>query len=66
MKKHGLLPVPYEQIASWEFGDFIFRCDWDVIASTTKIRQAGFHDVIDSTQMFIRLFEEFRARKVIP
>ncbi|GAA3894515.1 MULTISPECIES: SDR family oxidoreductase [Gibbsiella] len=66
VEKHNLLPVPYEQLAAWEFGDFIFRCDWDVIASTTKIRQAGFHDVVDSTEMFIRLFEEFRARKVIP
>jgi nucleoside-diphosphate-sugar epimerase len=64
--KHGLLRVPYEQIAAWAFGDFIFRCDWDVISSTTKIRQAGFHDVVDSTQMFLRLFETFRLRRVIP
>jgi nucleoside-diphosphate-sugar epimerase len=66
VEKHGLLPVPYAQIASWAFGDFIFRCDWDVISSTTKIRQAGFQDVLDSMQMFIQLFDEFRARKIIP
>lgn len=65
-EKHGLQPIPYAQIASWAFGDFIFRCDWDVISSTTRIRQAGFHDAVDSTAMFLRLFEEFRARKVIP
>lgn len=64
--KHGLVPVPFEKIASWVFGDFIFRCDWDVISSTTKIRQAGFHDVIDSEAMFLRLFDEFRSRKIIP
>jgi nucleoside-diphosphate-sugar epimerase len=64
--KYGLAPVPYEQVAAWGFGDFIFRCDWDVITSTTKIRQAGFHDVVDSAQMFLRLFDEFRARKAIP
>nr|WP_255682137.1 SDR family oxidoreductase [Luteimonas sp. BDR2-5] len=64
--RHGLQPVPYDQIAAWGFGDFIFRCDWDVVSSTTRIRQAGFHDVVDSTAMFLRLFEEFRARKVIP
>jgi nucleoside-diphosphate-sugar epimerase len=64
--KYGLAPVPYEHVAAWGFGDFIFRCDWDVITSTTKIRQAGFHDVVDSTAMFLRLFDEFRARKAIP
>jgi nucleoside-diphosphate-sugar epimerase len=64
--RYGLVPVPFEQVAAWGFGDFIFRCDWDVITSTTKIRQAGFHDVVDSTDMFMRLFDEFRARKTIP
>jgi nucleoside-diphosphate-sugar epimerase len=66
VERHGLQPVPYAQIASWGFGDFIFRCDWDVVSSTTRIRQAGFHDVVDSTDMFLRLFQEFRERKVIP
>jgi nucleoside-diphosphate-sugar epimerase len=64
--KHGLVPVPYDRLVAWAFGDFIFRCDWDVISSTTKIRQAGFGDVVDSTEMFVRLFGQFRARKVIP
>lgn len=65
-ERHGLRPIPYEQLAAWAFGDFIFRCDWDVISSTTKIRQAGFHDVVDSTEMFLRLFEQLRARRIIP
>ncbi|WP_244851703.1 SDR family oxidoreductase [Caballeronia sp. SL2Y3] len=66
VKKYGLVDIPYEHVAAWGFGDFIFRCDWDVISSTTKIRQAGFHDVVDSTDMFLRLFDEFRERKAIP
>ncbi|GKT33619.1 Short-chain dehydrogenase/reductase SDR like protein, partial [Aduncisulcus paluster] len=40
--KYGLQDVPFDKIAAWGFGDFIFNCDWDVISSTTKIRQAGF------------------------
>lgn len=66
IERHGLQPVPYEKIAVWPFGDFIFNCDWDVISSTTKIRQAGFHDCVDSTGMFLRLFREFRERRLIP
>ncbi len=64
--RYGLAPIPYDQVAMWPFGDFIFRCDWDVISSTTKIRQAGFHDTVDSAEMFLRLFDGFRARKAIP
>lgn len=65
-ERYGLAPVPFDKIASWGFGDFIFRCDWDVISSTTKIRQAGFTPVVDSEDMFIRLFDTFRAKKIIP
>lgn len=64
--KHGLRSVPYTQLIAWPFSDFIFRCDWDVISSTTKIRQAGFHEVVDSETMFVDLFRELSWRKVIP
>lgn len=64
--KHGLVDVPFDKVASWGFGDFIFNCDWDVISSTTRIRQAGFADVVDSEDMFLRLIDDFRKRKVIP
>jgi nucleoside-diphosphate-sugar epimerase len=64
--RHGLAPYAYETIASWGFGDFIFNCAYDVISSTTKLRKAGFTDVIDSEEMFLRMFAEFRARRVIP
>lgn len=66
IEKYGLVDVPYAQLAAWTFGDFIFRCDWDVVSSTTKIRQAGFGDVVDSERMFLRLFREFSQRKVLP
>jgi hypothetical protein len=66
VKKHGLIDTPYEKAAAWGFGDFVFRCDFDVISSTTKLRQAGFGDVEDSETMFARLFKELRRRRVIP
>lgn len=64
--KHGLNPIAYERAAAWGFGDFVFRCDFDVISSTTRIRQAGFHGIVDSEEMFGRMFAELRRRKVIP
>jgi len=66
VEKYSLTPIPYEKVVSWSFGDFVFRCDWDVISSTTKIRQAGFHNVVDSQSMFLDLFDLFRQLKAIP
>lgn len=66
VQKHGLLPYGFETIAAWGFGDFIFNCGYDVISATTKLRQAGFAEVVDSEEMFLRMFAEFRRRRVIP
>lgn len=64
--RHQLRPIPYHQLVTWEFADFILRCDWDVICSVTKIRQAGFHDTVDTTAMFLHLLDELRTRRIIP
>jgi nucleoside-diphosphate-sugar epimerase len=66
VERYGLIKTPYEKAAAWGFGDFVFRCDFDVISSTTKLRQAGFGDIVDTEAMFARLFEQLRLRKVIP
>ncbi|MDR5781132.1 SDR family oxidoreductase [Caballeronia sp. LZ065] len=64
--RYGLSATPYERAASWAFGDYIFHRDYDVIFSTTKIRQAGFHSVVDSESMFLALFNELRSRRMLP
>ncbi len=64
--RHGLKPIPYEQLVSWAYGDFVFQPTFDIVSSTTKLRQHGFCDVVDSEEMFIRLFDELRADRVIP
>jgi nucleoside-diphosphate-sugar epimerase len=65
-KESGLQPFKYKDIASWQFGDFIFHADYDNITSTIKCRKFGFHEVIDSEDMFAEYFAELRKRKVIP
>lgn len=46
--RHGLVDTPYECIAARGFGAFVFRCDDDVVSDTTRRRQAGFSEVVDS------------------
>ncbi|MEM6256104.1 MAG: NAD-dependent epimerase/dehydratase family protein [Cyanobacteria bacterium P01_D01_bin.156] len=55
-----------QNLAIWPLGDFLFNCDWDVLLSSTKVQQAGFHSVVDSEEMFKTLFQNFRDRKIIP
>lgn len=66
IEKYGLKPTLYEQLAAWEFGDFIFNCDYDVMSDTTKLRKFGFHEFADSEEMFLRLFKEFQKDKILP
>jgi nucleoside-diphosphate-sugar epimerase len=66
VRKYDLQPIPYEQVASWAFGDAIFHMKFDNITSTIKARRAGFHDCIDTEEMFTAFFDDLRRRKVIP
>ena len=67
VRKYGLQPIPYEQVSSWPFADAILRLmDYDNITSTIKARRAGFHDCIDTEDMFKNFFAGLRKDRVIP
>ena len=51
---------------SWPFGESIFRLSNDSISSTTKARLHGFHDVVDTEEMFHRKFAELREGHTFP
>ena len=42
VRKHGLKPYKFQEIASWKFGDMQLHQHWDSISETTKIRRFGF------------------------
>lgn len=64
--KYNLVATPYRDVSSWQFGDFVFDWDYDVIADASKSRRAGFHEYIDSEAMFTRIFQDLRDQKLIP
>ena len=67
VRKHGLQPQPSEQVSSWLFADAILRLmEYDNITSTIKARRAGFHDCIDTEDMFKIFFANLRKGQVIP
>lgn len=65
-ERYGLQDYSLSALATWPLGDFLFQCDWDVLLSSTKVQQAGFHNVVDSEEMFLSLFQTFRDRKLTP
>ncbi len=60
-------PLPYKQVSSWPFANAILRLmEYDNITSTIKARRAGFHDCIDTEDMFKSFFANLRRDRVIP
>lgn len=66
VQTHGLQPLPIEWVASWGFADFLLSWDFDVISSTTKIRQAGYHRTVDTESMILSQLGEYRRFKILP
>jgi hypothetical protein len=64
--KYGLKPYGYEEIVRWSYGDFVFTPEYDVISSTSKARRYGFHELVDTEEMFPRLWNEMRADRILP
>jgi nucleoside-diphosphate-sugar epimerase len=64
--KNGLRPTPWDTIASWPFVDGWMAADWDMVQSTVKIRQAGFHDCVDSHESLLAHLRYLRSNRYIP
>ena len=65
-QKHGLEKHSYESVSSWGFGDFVFSWDYDFLSDGSKARRLGFHEYIETEQMFFDCFDELKKQKVIP
>lgn len=65
-QQYGLNKHSYQELSSWAFGDAVFSWDYDFFGDGTKARRLGFHEFIDTEKMFFNLFDELRAKKIIP
>lgn len=70
--RYGLMPHAYADIAGtcWQFADALFGYGATkpnlAMLSTVKIRKAGFHDVMDSEEMFEGWIERLQAERIFP
>lgn len=66
LDKHALAPHAYAEVSSWRFADFVFSWDYDMFGDGSKARRFGFHEHVETQAMFLRLFDDFRRRRIIP
>lgn len=64
--RHGLQKNPLSQLVNWNFANYAFSNDWDVMSDTTKCRRHGFLEFIDSEEMFLGLFRDLQRDKIVP
>jgi nucleoside-diphosphate-sugar epimerase len=65
-ENYGLKRFAWGELVAWPFADYVFGCDWDVMSDVTKSRRFGFHDVVDTEEMFCRLLRRFREERIVP
>ncbi len=54
------------EIAPWDFADFALGFEYDVVSSTTRAREAGFHDVLDTEAMLLGHLDAYRGACLLP
>lgn len=63
-RKHGLI-YELDEIQDWSQA-YIMNSESELHSSTIRIRQAGFHECLDTDDRIIELLHEMRERKYIP
>ena len=64
--RHGLKASALDRLVLWNYGDYAFAPEWDIISSMDKARRLGFDERVDTREMFARLIEGYRAQRVVP
>lgn len=62
--RHGLQARPLDRIALWDYGDYVFRPEWDIMSSMNKARRCGFDERVDTPEMFERVFAGYREQRI--
>jgi nucleoside-diphosphate-sugar epimerase len=64
--RHDLEPRRLESLASWEFADFVFEKEWDLLSDTGRLRRAGFNACVDTIAMLRDQLDKYREARLLP
>jgi nucleoside-diphosphate-sugar epimerase len=66
VRRYGLQARSLESLASWEFADFVFEKEWDVLSDTGLLRRAGFNACVDTIAMIRGQLDQYRDARLLP
>ena len=70
VRTHQLRPYRLRDLVpSWEYADFTFRyrqAPFESLLSTIKARKAGFHECVDSEEMFVTQLHSLQNDRILP
>lgn len=66
MREKYNLNADYKSVSSWAFGDFVLSWDYDFLSDSSKARRLGFHEYVNTEEMFYRIFDQFQRDRIIP
>ncbi|MFL6112977.1 MAG: SDR family oxidoreductase [Catenulispora sp.] len=64
--EHGLQPRPLDQVAAWDFADFVCRQQWDVLSDLGRLRRAGFNACVDTVALMLRQMAQNSEARLLP
>jgi nucleoside-diphosphate-sugar epimerase len=64
--RHGLEPRSLDSLASWEFADFVFEKEWDLLSDVGRLRRAGFNACVDTMAMLHDQLQRYRDARLLP
>jgi len=65
-EEKGLRFLNVDAVADWAFADVMFAGAWDQTASVVKAHHYGFSEMVDTEEMFQRLFGQYRELGILP
>jgi len=66
VEKYHLLNTTLDEVATFDFMDNFFACDWDTMCITSKLRRFGFEETLDSLEGFSLVFDSLQNLHLIP
>lgn len=66
VRRHGLASSRLDDVAAWAYADFVFGLNYDIMSNTTRLRQAGFAEFLDSGVMLLGQLVRYRDAKILP
>jgi hypothetical protein len=65
-RKERIAEIRLRRGRGLRYPDGVFASDCDIVSDTSKARRFGFDDPVDTEEMSLRMFSDFRRERIIP